>query len=97
MNDIQKKVLRNHHGDILKNLVLDQDMLGYLLHKDILTEASVQTIQAKSSQHEKITELLLLLPKRGSKAFPIFLEGVKKYSPFLGDKLEMNYEKGKKQ
>ncbi|XP_045181579.2 myosin heavy chain, striated muscle-like [Mercenaria mercenaria] len=96
MNDAQKKVLRNHHGDILKNLVLDQDILGFLLHKDILSESLVQAIQAKPSQHEKITELLLLLPKRGVKAFPIFLEAVKKYSPYLGDKIEMNYEKEQK-
>lgn len=45
MNDAQKKVLRQHHGDILKNLVIDQDVLGFLLHRDILTESLVQTIQ----------------------------------------------------
>ncbi|WAR17760.1 hypothetical protein MAR_032354 [Mya arenaria] len=93
MNDAQRRVLRNQHGTILKNLVLDTDILGLLLQRDALTENMVQTIQSKASQHEKIIELLLMLPKRGPKAFPVFLEAVRKHSSFLADKLETDYEK----
>ncbi|XP_052271269.1 putative leucine-rich repeat-containing protein DDB_G0290503 isoform X2 [Dreissena polymorpha] len=50
-------------------------------------------IWAKSTQHEKIIELLLMLPKRGPRAFQVFVEAVRKHSSFLAEKLEHDYEK----
>lgn len=47
MNEIQQKVLHDHHGDIMKNLVLDHDILGYLQQKDVLTDTMVHTIQVR--------------------------------------------------
>ena len=47
MNEAHKKVLRLHHGTILKNLVIDNDILSLLLQKELLSEAMVHTLQVK--------------------------------------------------
>ncbi|KAL4217980.1 hypothetical protein ACF0H5_022718 [Mactra antiquata] len=52
--------------------------------------------KAKSNQHEKINELLSILPKRGPKTFNIFLEAARKCSQYLADKLTQDYDKEQK-
>jgi len=66
----------------------------YTLHHKKTSLPPLSRLQAKSTQHEKIIELLLMLPKRGPKAFATFLEAVRRHFPFLADKLETDLEKG---
>lgn len=50
MNEVQKRVLRNQHGVIMKSLVVDADLLSLLLQKEVLSETMVHTIQVMSNK-----------------------------------------------
>uniref|UniRef100_A0A3Q2QPR4 Caspase 2, apoptosis-related cysteine peptidase n=1 Tax=Fundulus heteroclitus TaxID=8078 RepID=A0A3Q2QPR4_FUNHE len=72
MLERHKKALQRNSAVLCKELVVDE-LLTQSLHADgILTENMAETIMAEKTSQKRSWRLLLLLPKRGPKAFQSF-------------------------
>lgn len=77
MDPIHKKVLSNKTSEIMKR-ISDPVVLSLLL-KQIFSFGDVEEIKAKTSQRGATTgtqTMLSLLPKRGPKAFTLFIHAL---------------------
>ncbi|XP_017270905.1 caspase-2 isoform X2 [Kryptolebias marmoratus] len=77
MLERDKLALRRRSADLCKDLVVDE-MLIQLLHADnILTESMAESIMAGQTSQKRNWRLLLLLPKRGPRAFSSFCSALR--------------------
>ncbi|XP_061493754.1 caspase-2 isoform X2 [Rhineura floridana] len=75
MQKCHQEVLKKNRVSLAKQLVL-KELMEHLIEKDIITEAMMEMIQAKSGSFSQNIEFLNLLPKRGPKAFSAFCEAL---------------------
>ncbi|XP_007425963.1 caspase-2 [Python bivittatus] len=76
MQKCHQEVLKKNRVSLAKQLVL-KELMEHLIEKDVITEAMMEMIQAKSGSFSQNIELLNLLPKRGPKAFSAFCEALR--------------------
>ncbi|XP_061573047.1 caspase-2 isoform X2 [Cololabis saira] len=72
MLERDKRALRRRSAILCKQLVVDELLIQSLQAEDILTESMAESIMAEKTSHKRSWHLLLLLPKRGPKAFSCF-------------------------
>ncbi|KAF4088187.1 hypothetical protein AMELA_G00079560 [Ameiurus melas] len=77
MNAQDKLALRKNSVTLCKELVVDELLIQYLQAEEILTESMAETILAETTSQKKSCRLLMLLPKRGPRAFITFCAALK--------------------
>ncbi|KAM8868798.1 caspase-2 isoform 2-T3 [Spinachia spinachia] len=77
MLERDKRALVSRSAILLKQLVVDELLIQSLQADEILTEGMAENIMAKQTSQQRSWHLLLLLPKRGPKAFSSFCSALK--------------------
>lgn len=77
MLEKDRRTLQRSSAHLLKQLVVDALLLQSLQAEDILTESMAESIMAESTNQKRSWSLLLLLPKRGPRAFCCFLSALR--------------------
>ncbi|MEQ2252159.1 hypothetical protein ILYODFUR_018867, partial [Ilyodon furcidens] len=77
MLERDKNALRRNSAVLCKQLVVDELLIQSLQADGILTESMAETIMAGQTSQKRSWRLLLLLPKRGPKAFQSFCSALK--------------------
>ncbi|XP_047217617.1 caspase-2 isoform X4 [Girardinichthys multiradiatus] len=77
MLERDKNALRRNSAVLCKQLVVDELLIQLLQADGILTESMAETIMAEQTSQKRSWRLLLLLPKRGPKAFQSFCSALK--------------------
>ncbi|XP_067367742.1 caspase-2 isoform X2 [Channa argus] len=72
MLERERKALRKRSAVLCKQLVVDEMLIQSLQADDILTESMAESIMAEQTSQKRSWRLLLLLPKRGPRAFSSF-------------------------
>ncbi|XP_054477597.1 caspase-2 isoform X2 [Anoplopoma fimbria] len=72
MLEQDKRALRRRSAVLCKQLVVDELLIQCLQADEILTESMAESIMAEQTSHKRSWRLLLLLPKRGPRAFSHF-------------------------
>ncbi|KAM6910283.1 caspase-2 [Xenentodon cancila] len=72
MLERDRLALRRRSAVLCKQLVVDELLIQSLQADDILTESMAESIMAEKTSQKRSWRLLLLLPKRGPKAFSSF-------------------------
>ncbi|XP_036930866.1 caspase-2 isoform X3 [Acanthopagrus latus] len=72
MLEQDRRALRRRSAVLCKQLVVDELLIQSLQADDILTESMAEGIMAEQTSQKRSWRLLLLLPKRGPKAFSSF-------------------------
>ncbi|XP_062985069.1 caspase-2 isoform X2 [Elgaria multicarinata webbii] len=76
MQKCHQDALKKNRVSLAKQLLL-KELMEHLIEKDVITEAMMETIQAKAGSFSQNIEFLNLLPKRGPKAFSAFCEALR--------------------
>ncbi|XP_008296396.1 caspase-2 isoform X2 [Stegastes partitus] len=77
MLDRDRQALRRRSAVLCKQLVVDELLIQSLLADDILTESMAEEILADQTSQKRSWRLLLLLPKRGPRAFSSFCSALR--------------------
>ncbi|XP_035018574.1 caspase-2 isoform X2 [Hippoglossus stenolepis] len=72
MLERDRRTLQRRSAVLCKQLVVDEMLVQLLQADDILTENMAEDIMAKKTSVQRSWQLLLLLPKRGPRAFSLF-------------------------
>ncbi|XP_060936715.1 caspase-2 isoform X3 [Limanda limanda] len=72
MLERDRRALKKRSAVLCKQLVVDEMLVQLLQADDILTESMAEGIMAEKTSVKKSWHLLLLLPKRGPRAFSLF-------------------------
>ncbi|KAK2844725.1 hypothetical protein Q5P01_011384 [Channa striata] len=72
MLERDRQSLRKHSAVLCKQLVVDEMLIQLLQAGGILTDSMAESIMAEQTSQKRSWRLLLLLPKRGPKAFSSF-------------------------
>ncbi|XP_074509437.1 caspase-2 isoform X11 [Sebastes fasciatus] len=72
MLEQDRRALRRRSAILCKQLVVDELLIQSLQAEDILTESMAESIMAEQTSQKRSWRLLLLLPKRGPRAFSSF-------------------------
>ncbi|KAF7241161.1 Caspase-2 [Varanus komodoensis] len=76
MQKCHQEALKKNRVCLANQLIL-KELMEYLIERDVITVAMMETIQAKDGSFSQNTEFLNLLPKRGPKAFSAFCEALR--------------------
>ncbi|XP_034730118.1 caspase-2 isoform X9 [Etheostoma cragini] len=77
MLERDKRALRRGSNILIKQLVVDELLIQSLQADDILTESMAETIMAEQTSQKRSWRLILLLPKRGPRAFSSFCSALR--------------------
>ncbi|XP_059194581.1 caspase-2 isoform X2 [Centropristis striata] len=77
MLEQDKRALRRRSAILCKQLVVDELLIQSLQADEILTESMAESIMAEQTSHKRSWRLLLLLPKRGPRAFSSFCSALR--------------------
>ncbi|XP_037532145.1 caspase-2 [Nematolebias whitei] len=77
MLERDKQSLRRRSAVLCKQLVVDELLIQSLLADNILTESMAESIMAEQTSQKRSWQLLLLLPKRGPRAFSSFCSALR--------------------
>uniref|UniRef100_A0A3Q1C5S5 Caspase-2 n=1 Tax=Amphiprion ocellaris TaxID=80972 RepID=A0A3Q1C5S5_AMPOC len=77
MSDRDRQALKRRSADLCKQLVVDELLVQSLQADSILTESMAESILAEQTSQKRSWRLLLLLPKRGPRAFSSFISALK--------------------
>ncbi|KAM6995140.1 caspase-2 isoform 4-T4 [Tautogolabrus adspersus] len=72
MLEQDRRALRKRSATLCKQLVVDELLIQSLQADEILTESMAESIMAEQTSHKRSWRLLLILPKRGPRAFSSF-------------------------
>ena len=76
MSEKHRKTLTRNRVVLLSNITLSQNLLGYLLMDDTLTQDMVDEIMSKPLPKDRIGHLLYFIPRRGPQAFDSFIRAL---------------------
>ncbi|CAN9513709.1 unnamed protein product [Ophioblennius macclurei] len=77
MLERDRQALRRRSAVLCKQLVVDALLIQSLQAEDILTESMAESIMAEQTSQKRSWRLLLLLPKRGPRAFSTFCSALR--------------------
>ncbi|XP_018538235.1 caspase-2 isoform X4 [Lates calcarifer] len=77
MLERDRQTLRRRSAVLCKQLVVDELLIQSLQADDILTESMAESIMAEQTSQKRSWRLLLLLPKRGPRAFSSFCQALR--------------------
>ena len=80
MDDKHRKILRRQRSNLLRDLQVMK--LLPRLHS-VLDTDDEEEVKAEPTRGEKVDKLLNILPKKGPKAFDVFVKGLQEIQPFL--------------
>ena len=80
MDDKHRKILRRQRP----NLQRDLEVMKLLprLHSELDTDDE-EEVKAEPTRRKKVGKLLIILAKKGPKAFDVFVKGLQEIQPFL--------------
>ncbi|XP_029359890.1 caspase-2 isoform X2 [Echeneis naucrates] len=97
MLDRDRQTLRRCSAVLCKQLVVDEVLIQSLQADDILTESMAEIVMAEQTSQKRSWRLLLLLPKRGPRAFSSFCTALQETEQqHLCDLLKQSPEKNDK-
>ncbi|CAN9508342.1 unnamed protein product [Ophioblennius macclurei] len=76
MDPAHRAVLRRLRVELSEQLLVSDSIVPLLFQEEVLTEAHVEDIESRGSERHKVLRLLDLLPRRGPRAFPVFLRAL---------------------
>ncbi|XP_063735496.1 caspase-2 isoform X3 [Eleginops maclovinus] len=98
MQEQDRRALQRNAAVLCKQLVVDEVFIQLLQADSILTESMAEGIMAERTSHKRSFSLLLLLPKRGPRAFSSFCSALQETEQqHLYDLLRQSTEKESKQ
>ncbi|KAL0985127.1 hypothetical protein UPYG_G00153230 [Umbra pygmaea] len=77
MLERDKRALKKNSTALCKDMVVDEMLIQCLQQDDILTDSMAENILAKPTSQNRSWNLLLLLPKRGPRAFKSFCSALR--------------------
>ncbi|KAJ0000532.1 hypothetical protein NQD34_012374 [Periophthalmus magnuspinnatus] len=77
MSKRDKRTLQKCSTVLCKQMVVDEMLIQSLQAEDILTESMAESVMAEQTSQKRSWRLLLLLPKRGPKAFSSFCSALR--------------------
>nr|XP_061789325.1 caspase-2-like [Nerophis lumbriciformis] len=77
MLERDRRTLRKRSAALVKQLVVDELLVQFLLEDNILTDSMAEGILAEQTSHKRSWRLLFLLPKRGPRAFSSFCSALR--------------------
>ncbi|KAM9845534.1 death domain-containing protein CRADD [Aulostomus maculatus] len=80
MEPVHRELLRRHRWLLSEQLQVSDTIVPFLYQEDVLTRAQVEDIEAQPTNIRRSLKLLDLLPNRGPRAFPCFLQALDEYS-----------------
>ena len=80
MSDKHRNLLRRSKPDLLKDLEPTK-LLGHLTN--VLDDQDFAEIRSSRTRIQQAEALLDIIPRRGEKAFSLFVEAIRKHQPYL--------------
>ena len=80
MDDKHREILRRQRPRLLRNLEVVR-LLPKLF--SVLNTDDEEEVKAEATRRKKVEKLLKILPKKGPKAFELFVKGLQEIQPFL--------------
>ncbi|WAR17751.1 hypothetical protein MAR_032345 [Mya arenaria] len=93
MNESQRRTLRIHNPDLTRDLDITADMTAKFLHYGIFNEDMIEEIKAEKTRKERVSKMLLLLTRRGPRAFDMFVHALQDTYYWLADDLKKTHHK----
>lgn len=89
MEKYHKTALTRALGDLVENLDVEK-VTTHLQAEEIIDECDVQEIRCEKTRHKKVEMLISIVKTRGRKAFPAFIDALRKHPfyDYLADNLE---------
>lgn len=76
MEEGQREIIRQNFGKLSKDLD-PKPLMSFLFKELIITEDDIESLNSITPRNEKSEQLLLTLQRKGPKAFPALVEGLK--------------------
>ena len=87
MENGQREIIRQNLGNLLEDLD-PKRLMSFLFKEFIITEDDIESLNLIRTRKEKSEQLLLTLQRRGPRAFPALVEGLKESGkPWLANLL----------
>ncbi|XP_013888155.1 death domain-containing protein CRADD [Austrofundulus limnaeus] len=80
MDPAHRAVLRKFRVDLSEQLLVSDSIVPFLFQEGVLSPAQVEQVEAQVTNRSKTLKLLDLLPNRGPRAFPTFLQALQDFS-----------------
>ncbi|XP_045181586.2 spindle assembly abnormal protein 6 homolog [Mercenaria mercenaria] len=93
MNESQKRTLRIHNPDLTHDLELSADLTAKFIHHGLFNEDMIDEIKAERTRRDRVQKLLLQLPRRGPRAFDMFVHSIQDTYPWLAEELRKTHHK----
>lgn len=93
MEPAHRAVLRKFRVELSEQLLVSDTIVPLLFQEGILTHAQVEEVESQRTNRSKNLKLLDLLPNRGPRAFPTFLQALQDFS-WIRDQLLLELEAG---
>ncbi|KAJ3612043.1 hypothetical protein NHX12_020320 [Muraenolepis orangiensis] len=87
MEPAHRAVLRAQRLSLSREVVVSDSVVQFLYQEGLLTSWQLEDIEAQTTDQRKALRLLDLLPTRGPRAFPLFLEALEKDYPWVREGL----------
>ncbi|KAI0222024.1 Caspase-2 [Lamellibrachia satsuma] len=76
MDDRHREKLRSNRVALIKDLIVNEDLLAQMEQNDIFTPSMVEEIEVKPTKQKRASELLNVLTRRGPDAFRVFVDAL---------------------
>uniref|UniRef100_A0A8C7WWW3 CASP2 and RIPK1 domain containing adaptor with death domain n=1 Tax=Oryzias sinensis TaxID=183150 RepID=A0A8C7WWW3_9TELE len=86
MDPAHKAVLRKLRAELCSQLMVSESIVPVLFQEGVLTHAHVEDIESEPTDTRKSQKLLDILPNRGPRAFPAFMQSLADFS-WIRDRL----------
>lgn len=93
MNKSQKRTLQKHNPELVHDLELSADLVAKFIHHGLFNEDMIDDIKSERTRKDKIQKLLSQLPRRGPRAFDMFVHSIQDNYPWLADSLRKTHHK----
>ncbi|XP_045181585.2 uncharacterized protein LOC123540549 [Mercenaria mercenaria] len=92
MNELHRAVLQKHTQDIVRDMIVTENLLGTMFQKNIFDSEMVEIIKSGRTHSEQAYKMLEFLPKRGPDAYDSFCEVLQEEYPWVAKLLRESVE-----
>lgn len=93
MTESQKRTLRIHNPDLVHDLDLTADLTARFIHHGLFNEEMIEEIKSEKTRRERVQKVLFQLPRRGPRAFDMFVYSIQDTYPWLAEELRKTHHK----
>lgn len=97
MDEIQREILQKFHKELVRDILVTEELLGTCYQLELFEPCMIETIRAQNGSYQQAAKLLELLPRRGPGAFDKFLQILDSGYHWLADMLRSNIEQIKQE